>query len=311
MIQDICFSHYSQWIAIITAKGTCHIFLLSPFGGETNLQLHNSHVGHPTLLPSLSLPWWSTPSFMVNQQSLTSHLSPPPPVTAYVASRIKNCNSGWLNSVSSAAASATGKLSVPSGAFAAVFHGSGLQNSEPSLAKVNALEHLLVFTPSGHVVQYELLPSFGGESGETVPRTAITSPAQIQDEGSRVKAEPLHWWDVCRSTDWPEREESICSLTFDSKEAADVITDASSCEETNEDKEVEKSCERSHLYLANAEVHMSFGRIPIWQQSKVTSGVDFWSSFPFCFSAFLTLLYLPADMFLHNEFFEHGKSGPD
>ncbi|KAK4768264.1 hypothetical protein SAY87_003405 [Trapa incisa] len=266
VIQDICFSHYSQWIAIITAKGTCHIFLLSPFGGETNLQVHNSHVGHPTLLPSLSLPWWSTLSFPVNPLSSTSYLlpPPPPPVTAYVASRIKNCNSGWLNSVSSAAASATGKVSVPSGAFAAVFHSSGLKNSQSSLAKVHALEHLLVFTPSGHVVQYELLPSVGGESSETVPRTVIASSAHIQDEELRVKVDPLHWWDVCRRTDWPEREESISAPTFDGKESAG----ASSCED-NEERGMEKLGDPSHFYLANAEVHLSFGRIPVWQQSKI------------------------------------------
>ncbi|OWM62969.1 autophagy-related protein 18h isoform X2 [Punica granatum] len=269
VIQDICFSHYSQWIAIITAKGTCHIFLLSPFGGEANLQLHNSHVGQPTLFPAMSLPWWSMPYFMVNQQSSTSHLLPPPPVTAYVASRIKNCNSGWINSVSNAASSATGKVSVPSGAFAAVFHSSGLQNPRPSPAKVHALEHLLVFTPSGHVVQYELLPSMGGESSETVSRTTMGPPAQIQDEELRVKVEPLHWWDVCRRRDWPEKEECISGLTFDSKEAADAVANTSGSADSNGDTESEKSCDHSHFYIANAEVQMSFGRIPIWQQSKI------------------------------------------
>ncbi|KAK4782294.1 hypothetical protein SAY86_016396 [Trapa natans] len=263
VIQDICFSHHSQWIAVITAKGTCHIFLLSPFGGETNLQVHNFHVGRPTLLPSLSLPWWSTPAFMVNPQSSTPYLLPPPPITTYVVSRIKNCSTGWLNSVSSAAASATGKVSIPSGAFAAVFHSSGLKNSQASLAKVHALENLLVFTPSGHVVQYELLPSVCGESCETVPRT-VDPPAHIQDEEFRVKVDPLHWWDVCRRTDWPEREESISAPIFYGKESAD----ASSCED-NEERGVEKSGDPSHFYLSNAEVHMSFGRIPVWQQSKI------------------------------------------
>ncbi|KAL6324321.1 hypothetical protein AAG906_012567 [Vitis piasezkii] len=116
VIQDICFSHYSQWIAIVSSKGTCHIFVLSPFGGESGLQIQNSHV-RSSLLPVLSLPWWSTSSFMINQQSF----SPPPPqtITLSVVSRIKN--SGWLNSVSNVASSAAGKVSVPSGAVAAVF----------------------------------------------------------------------------------------------------------------------------------------------------------------------------------------------
>jgi hypothetical protein len=269
VIQDICFSCYSQWIAIVSSRGTCHIFALSPFGGETVLQIQNSDADGPTLLPVLSLPWWSTPSFMINQQSY-SPPPPPPPVTLSVVSRIKNSNSGWLNQVSNAASSAAGKVSIPSGAVAAVFYSSVPHDLLPAHFKANALEHLLVYTPSGHTIQYKLLPSLGGEPSEAASRTGPGSSLQIQDEELRVKVEPVQWWDVCRRSDWPEREECISGITPGRQGTSEIVMDTSDCEDNDfGNKEFAKSNERSHLYLSNAEVQISSGRIPIWQKSKV------------------------------------------
>lgn len=263
MIQDICFSHYSQWIAIISTRGTCHVFVLSPFGGETGLQVQNSHVDGPTLLPVQSFPWWSTPYFRINQQPFSS--PPPPSVTVSVVSRIKS-NSGWLNTVSNAASSAAGKIHIPSGAVAAVFHSSVAYD-----LKVNALEHLLVYAPSGHVIQYKLLPSVGEEPSETASRTGSGSSVQMQDEELRVKVEPVQWWDVCRRTDWPEREECISGITVSKQESLEMVMDASDLQHGDSYKEFVKPHERSHLYLSNAEVQISSGRVPLWQMSKVYS----------------------------------------
>ena len=278
MILDICFSQYSQWVAIITSRGTSHIFALSPFGGETVLQIQNSPADGPTLLPVLSLPWWSSPCFTVNQQSFSP---PPPPVTLSVVSRIKNNNSGWLNTVSNAASSAAGKMFLPSGAVTAVFYSCVPHGLQPGHAKVNALEHLLVYAPSGHVTQYNLLPSVGGEPSETASRTGSGSSLQVQDEELRVKVQPVQWWDVCRRTDWPEREECISGITLRKQEAMEMVMDISDCEDNDtRDKELVKPHEKSHLYLSNAEVQISSGRIPIWQKSKVRVPFDNWD--PFC-----------------------------
>jgi hypothetical protein len=269
VIQDICFSNYSQWIAIVSSRGTCHIFALSPFGGETVLQIQNSDVDGPTLLPVVSLPWWSTPSFMINQQSLSP--PPPPPATLSVVSRIKNSNSGWLNQVGNVASSAAGKVSVPSGAVAAVFHSSVPHGLLPAHLKVNALERLLVFTPCGHTIQYKLLPSMGGDPNEAASRTVPGSSVQIQDDELRVKVEPVQWWDVCRGSSWPEREECISGITLGRNETAETVMDTSDCEDNDiGNKEFIKPHERSHLYLSNAEVQISSGRIPIWQKSKIS-----------------------------------------
>lgn len=270
VIQDICFSHYSQWISIVSSKGTCHIFVLSPFGGENVLQIQNSHVDGPTLLPVLSLPWWSTPSFLANQHSFSS--SPPSPVTLSVVSRIKNNNSSWLNTVSNAASSAAGKALIPSGAIATVFHNCVPQDLQPAhLKKVNGLEYLLVYTPCGHVVQYKLLSSVGGEPSEIASRIGPGSSMQIQDEELRVNVESVQWWDVCRSADWPEREECISGITLSRQETTEMAMDTSDCEDNDIGHlELVKSHEPSHLYLSNAEVQMSSWRIPLWQKSKVS-----------------------------------------
>ncbi|XP_022932458.1 autophagy-related protein 18h-like [Cucurbita moschata] len=266
VIQDICFSHYSQWIAIVSSRGTCHIFALSPFGGETVLQMHNSLVDGPNPLPASSVPWWSTSSFITNQQSFSP--SPPPTVTLSVVSRIKNCNSGWLNTVSMSAVSASGKVSIPSGAVSAVFHRCTPQNLQSPQLGSNTLEHLLVFTPSGHVIQHKLLPPMGGECGETISRSPNAS-MQMKDEELRVKVEPIQWWDVCRRAAWPEREECISSITLRRKGTAEAVEDTSYKHEHLEAQESEKPRDCSLLYLSNSEVQINSGRIPIWQKSKV------------------------------------------
>ncbi|XP_060966883.1 autophagy-related protein 18h isoform X1 [Cannabis sativa] len=268
VIQDICFSQYSQWVSIITSRGTSHIFALSPFGGETVLQAHNSPADGPTLLPTLSLPWWSSSSFTVNKQSFSP---PPQPVTLSVVSRIKNNSSGWLNTVSNAASSAAGKMLLPSGAMTAVFHSCVPPDLQPGHAKVNALERLLVYAPSGHVIQYNLLPSVGGESTESASRSGPGSSLQMQDDELRVKVEPVQWWDVCRRTDWPERDECISGITCRKQEAMEMVMDVSDCEDNDtRDKELVKPHEKSHLYISNAEVQINSGRIPIWQNAKIS-----------------------------------------
>ncbi|XP_028770758.1 autophagy-related protein 18h isoform X2 [Neltuma alba] len=267
VIQDICFSHYSQWVAIISSKGTCHIFVLAPFGGETVLQIQNPDMERPTLLPIFSLPWWFTPHFTANQQQFS--LAPPPPVTLSVVSRIKNSNAGWLNNVSNAASSAAGKVSVPSGAVSAIFHSSMPYDTQNAHLKAQALEYLLVYSPSGHLVQYKLLPSMAAETSETAPGTAPAPSTQIQEEDLRVKVEPIQWWDVCRRNDWPEREEYISGKSLSGQEAAEMSLENSGYEYDDVASNNIIKCNEKCLF-SNAEVQMNSGRIPIWQKSEVS-----------------------------------------
>ncbi|KAK6239265.1 hypothetical protein QUC31_004734 [Theobroma cacao] len=281
MIQDICFSHYSQWVAIVSSKGTCHIFVLSPFGGDAGFQTLSSQGEEPSLFPVLSLPWWSMASCAINQQPFP----PPLPVTLSVVSRIKYSSFGWLNTVNNAAATATGKVFVPSGAVAAVFHNSISHSPQHINPRTNCLEHLLVYTPSGHVVQHELLPSIGADSGAKNSRTETASYTHIQEDDLRVKVEPVQWWDVCRRSDWPEREECISQTTLERQDVAEVIQSKSCCEENridsleiNDSVSGEKTSkpfsmkprESFRWYLSNAEVQVNSWRLPIWQKSKIS-----------------------------------------
>jgi hypothetical protein len=204
----------------------------------------------------------------------------PSTVTNSVVSRIKNSTSGWLNTVSNVAASASGKLSVPSGAITAVFHNSIYQGSLPVPSKANALEHLLVYSPSGHVVQHKLVPSSGSESSDSSPRVGSGPNSQLQDDELHVTAEPIQWWDVCRRTNWPERDENIANIVFCNQRNSVMVMDTSDFEDSEQSdsslsnggmsgKEIMRVRERSSWYLSNAEVQINSWRIPIWQKSKV------------------------------------------
>ncbi|XP_068311714.1 autophagy-related protein 18g-like isoform X2 [Pyrus communis] len=281
MIQDICFSHYSQWVAIVSSKGTCHVFVLSPFGGDAGFRLPNNHGEEPSLCPILTLPWWSASSCIINQQSFP----PPPPVALSVVSRIKYSSFGWLSTVNNATASATGKVFVPSGAVAAVFHNSLCQSLQHSNSRKSTLEHLLVYTPSGHVVQHELQPRIGVEQSHSGLSTQAATSMHMQDEELRLKVEPIQWWDVCRRSDWPEREDSSFGTTSDRQEVADIIQNKSGSDGTHRMESLDlnvavggerrletysgKVHDRSHWYLSNAEVQISSLRLPIWQKSKI------------------------------------------
>ncbi|KAJ0979687.1 hypothetical protein J5N97_015161 [Dioscorea zingiberensis] len=276
VIEDICFSHYSQWVAIVSSRGTCHIFVLSPFGGDSSLSPQSRNCDGPTLVPSLTLPWWSTSSCSLDQQ----FIQPPPPITLSVVSRIKNGYSGWLNTVSNVAASATGKVLVPSGAMAAVFHNSIRKDNLSSPLKSNSLEHLLVYSPSGHLIQHELLPSLGAQSWDNGSRTGASPLLQQQDEELHVSVEPVQWWDVCRRSNWPEREENISRVMLDKQQNTEFVMDTSDSEDngtliftsstgTIAGNELESTNGRQHWFLSNAEVHVNSGRIPIWQKTKI------------------------------------------
>uniref|UniRef100_A0A1J3J618 Autophagy-related protein 18g n=1 Tax=Noccaea caerulescens TaxID=107243 RepID=A0A1J3J618_NOCCA len=275
IVQDICFSHHSQWVAIISSKGTCHIFVLNPSASDVGFLPSNCEGGDPVRLPASSMPWWFTQSLSNNQQSL----SPPPAVALSVVSRIKYSSFGWLNTVSNAATAATGKVFVPSGAVAAVFHKS-VTHDRQRTSRTNSLEHILVYTPSGHVVQHELLPSVCTESPENGSRHV-----QVQEDDLRVKVEPIQWWDVCRRSDWMETEERLPKSTTEKQ--CDLVTvsnnlplhdDASLSLDINshfgEDMYLkncsEKAPGRSHCHLSNFEVKVTSGMLPVWQNSKIS-----------------------------------------
>ncbi|KAI3948173.1 hypothetical protein MKX01_014772 [Papaver californicum] len=240
----------AAWTAIVSSRGTCHIFILSPFGGEVGLQTQNSVSDGPTLLPSLTSPWWSTSSCTINQHSFP----PPSPVTLSVISRIKNNSSGWLNTFTNAAASATGKVSQPpTGAVAVTFYNSLSHHLLPNAMKGNSLENLLVYTSSGHLVQHELLPSLEVESSDSDSGTSLGALVRNDEESN-----------------WPERAENISRVTPDAHEVSDPVGGISTHVDFTKQNLVGSNRKKQHWYLSNAEVQIGSGKIPIWQKSKIS-----------------------------------------
>ncbi|KAE9611510.1 putative transcription factor WD40-like family [Lupinus albus] len=279
MIQDICFSQFSQWIAIVSSKGTCHLFVLSPFGGDTGFKIINSQGEEPSLLPVFPLPWWFTSS----STSYEHPLPPPAPSVLSVVSRIKYSSFGWLNTVHSSTSNVTGKVFVPSGAIAAVFHNSLSHSQHLGNSKVKPLEHLMVYTPSGHIVQHQLLPSVGPEPSECGSRTQSASNLRMQEDEFRVKVEPIQWWDVCRRSEWPEKWDP-CGNTVDGQDGIDSVQEkicsvdghgldfwdiSHGVGEKVVKHSTGKSQERFHGYLSNAEVQVNFGRLQLWEKPKI------------------------------------------
>ena len=310
MIQDICFSNFSQWIAIVSSKGTCHLFVLSPFGGDTGFRIISSQGEEPFLLPVFSLPWWYTPASISYQQSLP----PPAPVVLSVASRIKYSSFGWLNTVHNSSANVTGKVFVPSGAIAAIFHNSLSHSQQLVNSKAKPLEHILVYTPSGHVVQHELLASVGLGTTDNGLRNQSTSLLHMQEDEFRVKVEPIQWWDVCRRSEWPERGDTCCN-TFDRQGGIERVQEKISYSDVHglnflgtRDRAGEKMVrssnenmhDRFHWYLSNAEVQRNFGRLPIWQKSKVLFIVPS-SDFHIQGYEFVVNNFASSDLLLFNE----------
>ncbi|WOL12589.1 autophagy-related protein [Canna indica] len=274
IIQDISFSHYSQWISIVSSKGTCHIYVLSPFGGDATLQPLNVPVEAPILAPNLTSPWWSSSCCSVHQKLL----APPPPITYSVVSRIKNVNSSWLSTVSNVAASAAGKVPSPSGAIAAVFHNSLYHDTAKVPSKGNSLENLLIYSPSGYVIQHQLRPSSFVESCDSSLKAAPAPPMQLQDDEQCVNAEPVQWWDVCRRLNWSERDEDVSRVIFNNLQNSETLMGSGNCGHNETSYTIstnstvprtESISERSHWYLSNAEVQISSGKIPICQRSKI------------------------------------------
>nr|XP_043637321.1 autophagy-related protein 18g [Erigeron canadensis] len=252
VIQDISFSRDCQWISVVSSKGTCHVFVLSPFGGDVGYRSQGLQI--QAISRVRSLPWWSTPSFVMDDQMFP----PPPPLTLSVVGRLKNNSSGFLNSVSNAA-SFVGKTIIPSGAVAAVFHNSMTCRNQDVSKKVNSLENLLVYTPSGYVIQYELLPSMGIQHIDVGSRNSVSYQTGHEELG--VKFESRQWWLVCRRLDSPEREECV-STTSDPSDSVYVGGQSLVISDSMLN-------DRSHWFLSNAEVQIHSGRLPLWQSTKV------------------------------------------
>lgn len=238
--------------------------------GDATVQTCHSHLKDACS----SRPWWSISSLTIKEQQSF----PPSPSTFTVATRIKDMSFSLLHMKNVAAASATGMKLAPSGALAATFHTSiaddGLQDLHLA---TSSLEHLLVFNPTGFVVQYKLLLSAVTELSDVSPKIQPNLHVNTQDDPDdvfRVNFEPVQWWDVWRRSD--RRDHSLGTALNEVEDSAKVdgpkvvFLEESTGLNTSVKTDRIKAAEISNWYILNAEVQMHSARYPIWQRSKIS-----------------------------------------
>ncbi|XP_065862256.1 autophagy-related protein 18f isoform X2 [Euphorbia lathyris] len=287
VIQDISFSDDSNWIMISSSRGTSHLFAINPFGGTVNFQTldasyttKNSGLGVMTKSavdwpPSLSFP-------MHNQQNLCA---PGPPVTLSVVSRIRNGNNGWRSTVTGAAAAATGRSNSLSGAIASSFHNcKGNNNSYVDGSTFKTKSHLLVFSPSGCMIQYVLRVLGAMDSIAVLPGAGYES---VSESDGRLVVEAIQKWNICQKHNRRDRDDNVDIYgengNLDNKIYPEGKKKGNSVfpEGMGEARKAKISPEENHhLYISEAELQMHQPHIPllakpeIYFQSMMTEGIQ-------------------------------------
>ncbi|BBH01913.1 homolog of yeast autophagy 18 F [Prunus dulcis] len=280
IIQDISFSDDSNWIMVSSSRGTSHLFAINPWGGSVNLP--TADAGFTTKNTGLGVTTKSAVRWpgvqMPNQQSLCSA---GPPVTLSVVSRIRNGNNSWRGTVSGAAAAATGKMSSLSGAVAASFHNSKGNTHYVDCSSLKAKYHLLVFSPSGSMIQYALRISNGPDS------TAVTGLNTAYESGlegdARLAVEAIQKWNICQKQNRREREDTTDiygengnldnnKIYPEGKKKGNTIYPEAWSTITKAKISPE---EKHQLYISEAELQMHETQSPVWAkpESMIVEGV--------------------------------------
>ncbi|XP_044473631.1 autophagy-related protein 18f-like isoform X2 [Mangifera indica] len=279
VIQDISFSNDSNWIMISSSRGTSHLFAINPAGGSVYFQSADTsfttkHNGSGFMTkPGVRWP----PNIRVqlpNQQSLCAS---GPPVTLSVVSRIRNGNNSWRGHVSGAAAAATGRMNSLSGAIASAFH--NCRENGGLYAGVSSLKmkyHLLVFSPTGCMIQYALRTSAGLHvmTGVSGLDTAYDS---VPDGDDGLVVEAIQKWNICQKQIQRDREDNLDIYgengASDSYKIYPEEMNGGNCLLTEARGSVEKMKvsveDKHHMYISEAELQMHPPCIPLWAKREI------------------------------------------
>lgn len=278
VIQDICFSYDSHWIMISSSRGTSHLFAVSPSGGLVNFQSFDAcftdkNCGSGVMTkPAVRWPPNSS-SQMFNQQNLCAS---GPPVTLSVVSRIRSGNNGWRSTVTGAAAAATGRMSSLSGAIASAFHNCKGNDLHAGASSLKAKYHLLVFSPSGCMIQYALRASSGLDSAAVVSGL-VSSYDSAPESDAKLLVEAIQKWNICQKQSRRDREDNSDiygenGYSDSSKIFPEVIKRENSgyLEARGSVGKVNISPEdRHHLFISEAELQMHQPRIALWAKPEI------------------------------------------
>ena len=273
VIQDISFSVDSNWIMISSSRGTNHLFAINPLGGSINLPSADaSFTGKSNGLGGTTrsaIHWLpnSNPQ-MPNHQST--------PVTLSAVSRIRNGNNSWRGTVSGAAAAATGRVSPLSGAVASSFHNCKGKASYLDCSSSKAKYHLLVFSPSGCMIQYALRISTGLDSMAAVSGLNAAYESGLEYD-ARLVVEANQKWNICQKQNRRETEDNIDIYGDNGSADSNKIYPEGAKKGKTVFPEVRGPGTKGkitpeddhHLYIAEAELQMHEARNPLWAKPEV------------------------------------------
>ncbi|EEF39532.1 breast carcinoma amplified sequence, putative [Ricinus communis] len=279
VIQDISFSDDSNWIMISSSRGTNHLFAINPFGGPVNFQTlianYSAKNSESGVMTKSAVRWPSSLGLqMHNQQSLCAS---GPPVTLSVVSRIRNGNNGWKGSVTGAAAAATGRLSSLSGAIASSFHNCKGNNDlylDGTILK--SKYHLLVFSPSGCMIQYVLRISAGIDSMAVVPGLG-TAFESVPESDGRLVVEAIQKWNICQKLNRREREDNVDiygenGISDSNKIYPEGKKKGNSVHPEGMGATIKEKInpeEKHHLYISEAELQMHQPHTALWAKPEI------------------------------------------
>ncbi|CAA7392137.1 unnamed protein product [Spirodela intermedia] len=252
VIHDISFSSDSQWIMISSSRGTSHLFAIPPSESATDPGV--SGTGGLGPLARTAAPYPNS-----SGRSL--------PVTLSVVSRIRNGSNWWRSAVNGAAAAATGRISPFSGAIASAFHNCSGVDDHPEPSSLRKNHHLLVFSPSGCVVQYVLSHMANGDISR--PDTAIYEPTQ--GSGAVLVVEATQKWDICHKQNRRDRGDNVDIYgDHGSGGSAKPVHKVMRKGAGEAAKPVLAAEERQHLYISEVELCTHAAKTPLWVKSEIS-----------------------------------------
>ncbi|CAL4973662.1 unnamed protein product [Urochloa decumbens] len=277
VIKDISFSDDSEWIMISSSRGTSHLFSISPYSGSTRFRYSdNNPAENDYVVDSSSVnhtAHWSqksAPSLSLSQKTL---FVSGPPLTLSVVSRIRNGSNLFKGAVHGAAAFATGASSPISGAIASTFHnckGADLNSDGSSRMKY----FLLVFSPSGSIIQYVLHLSTEQDSGFDFPTGPISYGSERETD-TKFVIEALQKWDVCHKRNRRDSAESFAYNDFENGENKlfQKVTKKGTSIYPFDCAAVERlklsADENRNFYISQSELQTHVVQTPLWSRSGI------------------------------------------
>lgn len=204
------------------------------------------------------------------------------PVPLSAINRIRSGNSsGWIGTVSGAAAAAAGMVGGSlAGAIASTFCYCDEQNNKNyygSASDNSSKRNLLVFAPSGCMTQYAIRANPVGVGHETAPMTGFDFESGAETEG-KLAVEPVQRWSMIQNQSRREMQDQHSDIygggtTSDSKSKVfpEVVRKQSVEEAWKITKKGKARVEDKHqLYISEAELQMyQPSQLPLWARRKV------------------------------------------